>query len=70
MCINGTARPLIKNPADHTECFVAVAKPNGYVVALGKSLWSDLSSVGWPYDNDRLLANLLLGGDAESCRLS
>jgi hypothetical protein len=36
----------------------------GYVVAVGKSLWSGLSGVGWPYDNDRFLANLLVGGDA------
>jgi hypothetical protein len=35
------------------------------VVAVGTSLWSSLWAVGWPYDNDRLLANLLVGGDAE-----
>jgi hypothetical protein len=29
------------------------------------SLWPHFSSVGWPYDNDRLLANALVGGDAD-----
>ncbi len=66
LCTGESAVPLIKNPADHKECFAAVSQSNGYIVAVGKSLWSGLSSVGWPYDNDRLLANLILGGDAES----
>jgi hypothetical protein len=61
-----TSFPLVKNPHDSSECFAAVAEPKGYVVAVGLSLWSALSAVGWPYDNDRLLANLLAGGDAES----
>jgi hypothetical protein len=61
----GAAVPLVRSPADPTECFAAVAPAGGYVVAVGKSLWSGLSGVGWPYDNDRLLANLLVGGDAE-----
>jgi hypothetical protein len=36
-------------------------------VAVGKSLWGGLAGVGWPYDNDRLFANLLVGGDADRC---
>ena len=35
-------------------------------MAVGNSLWSALSGVGWPYDNDRFLANILVGGDAEA----
>jgi hypothetical protein len=66
VCANGTARPLVRNPADAAECFAAVAVPGGYVVAVGKSLWSGLSGVGWPYDNDRFLANILVGGNAEA----
>jgi hypothetical protein len=66
ICANGTSRPLVRNPADPHECFAAVASPGGYVVAVGKSLWSGLSGVGWPYDNDRFLANILVGGDAEA----
>jgi hypothetical protein len=66
VCASGTARPLVRNPADGGECFAAVAAPGGFVVAVGKSLWSGFSGVGWPYDNDRFLANLLVGGDAEA----
>jgi hypothetical protein len=68
ICAGPGATPLVKNPADHGECFAAAARPGGYVVAVGKSLWSGLTSVGWPYDNDRLFANLLVGGDAETSR--
>ena len=64
VCESG--RPLVGNPADPGECFAAVAEPGGYVVALGKSLWSGLSAVGWPFDNDRFLANALVGGDSEA----
>lgn len=66
VCTKGAARPLIRNPADAEESFAAVAEPGGYVAAVGKSLWGALSSIGWPYDNDRFLANLLVGGDAET----
>jgi hypothetical protein len=66
VCASAAAIPLVRNPADAAECFAAVAAPRGYVVAVGKSLWSGLSSVGWPYDNDRFLANILVGGDAEA----
>jgi hypothetical protein len=66
LCTSGSARPLVRNPVDAEECFAAVAAPGGYVVALGTSLWSGLSGVGWPYDNDRFLANLLVGGDGEA----
>jgi hypothetical protein len=66
VCGNQTARPLVRNPRDVEENFAAVAHPGGHVVAVGKSLWSGLSGVGWPYDNDRLFANLLVGGDAEA----
>jgi hypothetical protein len=65
-CENADSCPLVRNPADADECFAAVASPRGYVVAVGRSLWSGLSAVGWPYDNDRFLANLLVGGDAEA----
>lgn len=66
VCTGPGASPLVRNPADTEECFAAVAQPGGYVVVVGTSLWTSLSAVGWPYDNDRLLANLLVGGDAES----
>ena len=66
LCTGESAIPLVKNPADHKECFVAVSQANGYVAVVGMAFWRDLSSVGWPYDNDRLFANLLLGRDAES----
>jgi hypothetical protein len=68
VCGHVTAQPLVRNPVDPQECFAAVASPGGYVVAVGRSLWSGLSGVGWPYDNDRFLANLLVGGDAEAAR--
>jgi hypothetical protein len=66
VCENADGCPLLRNPADADECFAAVASPRGYVVALGTSLWSGLSAVGWPYDNDRFLANVLIGGDADA----
>jgi len=66
ICADSTARPLVINPADGDECFAAVATPGGYVVAVGNSLWSGLSGVGWPFENDRFLANILVGGDAEA----
>jgi hypothetical protein len=66
VCDGGGGRPLVRNPADTEECFAAVTEPGGYVVAVGQSLWCALSGVGWPYDNDRFLANILLGGDAEA----
>jgi len=66
ICTNGTARPLVTNPADLEECFAAVAAPGGYVVAVGHSLWGALAGVGWPYDNDRFLANILAGDDVEA----
>ena len=65
VCEGAGARPLAANPADPGECFAAVASPGGHVVAVGKSTWGRLSGTGWPYDNDRFLANLLVGGDAE-----
>jgi hypothetical protein len=66
VCTNGSSHRLVRNPTDAEENFAAVAAPGGYVVAVGTSLWSGLSGVGWPYDNDRFLANLLVGGDAEA----
>jgi hypothetical protein len=66
LCTGPHSVPLVKNPTDTGECFAAVSQEQGYVVVIGTSLWSSLSSVGWPYDNDRLLANVLLGDDAES----
>jgi hypothetical protein len=66
VCADGAGRPLVRSPAGTDECFAAVAARGGYVVAVGTSLWSNLSGAGWPYDNDRFLANLLAGGDAEA----
>lgn len=66
LCTGGSSIPLVKNPLDNDEYFAAVSKSMGYIVAIGNSLWSCLSSVGWPYDNDRLLANVLVGDNAES----
>jgi hypothetical protein len=68
ICAGAGATPLVKNPADPGECFAAAARHGGYVVAVGRSVWYGLTSVGWPYDNDRLFANLLVGGDAETAR--
>ena len=67
VCSGGTAAPLVRNPADGSECFAAVAGAGGHVVAVGHSLWGGLAGIGWPYDNDRLFANLLVGGDADRC---
>ena len=64
-CGGRSARPLVAVAGRTAEAFVACAKPKGYVVAVGSSLHSNLAGVGWPFDNDRLLANLLAGGDAE-----
>jgi hypothetical protein len=59
------AAPLAANPSNpEEESFAAVSQPNGYVVAVGTSLLTSLAHVGWPYDNDRFLANLIVGGDA------
>jgi hypothetical protein len=66
VCTDGASHVLVRNPADASECFAAVTVPGGYVVAVGQSLWCALTRVGWPYDNDRFLANLLVGGDAEA----
>jgi hypothetical protein len=66
VCDAPNAVPLARNPAERAECFAAAARPGGYVVAIGLSLWGSLMHVGWPYGNDRLLANLLVGGDAEA----
>lgn len=57
--------PLVRYPCEGDRCLAAVSQPNGRVVAVGKSLLCSLGAVGWPYDNDRFLANLLVGGDAE-----
>jgi hypothetical protein len=69
-CRVGHGIPLVRNPLHRDECFAAIsagaAKEKGSVIAIGTSLWSSLSSVGWPYDNDRFLANILLGDDVES----
>jgi hypothetical protein len=64
-CVGPSARPLVRSPAHEGEGFAAVSEEKGGVVALGMSLWPHFSSVGWPYDNDRLLANALVGGDAD-----
>src|SRR5262249_30999295 len=66
VCPSAHTYPLVRNSADPAECFAAVSESNGFVVAVGKSLWSGLSAVGWPYNNDRFFANLLVGGDAEA----
>lgn len=65
-CDGRSARPLVAIAGRPTDAFVAWAKPKGYVVAVGSSLYSHFSGVGWPFDNDRLLANLLAGGDGEA----
>jgi len=66
VCTGPKSQPLVLNPNDRNECFAAVSQPKGYVVAVGRSLLVSLAGDGWPYDNDRFLANLLVGGDAES----
>jgi hypothetical protein len=42
-----------------------VSEANGCVAAVCAPGWHCLPSVGWPSDNNRLLANLLVGGDAD-----
>lgn len=64
VCTNDSATPLIVRPTNPEHCLVATAKPGGYVTVVGKSLFSQLAGIGWPYDNDKLLANLIIGGDA------
>ena len=68
ICTGSKSQPLVLNPGDGDECFAAVSQPRGYVVAVGLSLLTSLARDGWPYDNDRFLANLFVGGDAESFR--
>ena len=60
-----SAIPLINDSRDPQICYVAAVKRKGYVVMVGTSLWESMASVGWPFHNDRLFANLLVGGDAE-----
>jgi hypothetical protein len=60
------ASPLVRFPSSSDEFLAAISRPKGNVVAVGKSLISSFASDGWPYDNDRLLANLMAGGDAET----
>jgi hypothetical protein len=64
-CVSKRAIPLVTDSEDPKACYVAAAKPKDYVVLVGTSLWSSMTSVGWPFDNDRLFANLLIGGDAD-----
>jgi hypothetical protein len=65
-CAGPSSFPLIRSPADSAESFAAASEvASGYVVAIGTSLWSNLAAVGWPYDNDRFMANLLVCDDAE-----
>jgi hypothetical protein len=61
----GSANVLVRNPANHDEYFAAVAGSEPYIVAVGTSLWSNFADVGWPFNNARFFANLLVGGDAE-----
>jgi hypothetical protein len=65
-CVGPHARPLVHSPTGEGECFAGVSEEKGCVTAVGTSLWALLASVGWPYDNDRFFANLLIGGDAEA----
>jgi hypothetical protein len=60
------ASPLVRFPSSSDEILAAISRPKGNVVAVGKSLISSFASEGWPYDNDRLLANLMAGGDVET----
>jgi len=60
-----SSQSLAQNPSNpNEESFAVVSKPNGYVVAVGTSLLTSLADKGWPYDNDRFLANLIVSGDA------
>jgi len=64
--MGANAISLVANPKDPNESFAAVAGAPGYVIALGESLLNSFSEIGWPYDNDRFLANLFVGNDADS----
>jgi hypothetical protein len=65
LCTGRLSAPLIRTPNTPDEYFAAMSSSNGCVIAVGNSLWSSLSSVGWPYDNDRLLANIFAADNAE-----
>ena len=54
-------RPVIGLLGSSEDHSIVAARPGGYLVVIGSALWQDLCCIGWPYDNDRLFANLLMG---------
>jgi hypothetical protein len=59
MVVKKPARVLVHNPEQPGEGFVACAGLRQNLFVVGCSLLHSLVSPGWPYDNGRLLANLL-----------
>ncbi|HEY8751837.1 MAG TPA: hypothetical protein VIM11_27900 [Tepidisphaeraceae bacterium] len=63
-CASKKVTQLAHDSNDPRKCYAAVAKPKGYLVMVGQSFWTSMAGVGWPFNNDRFMANLLVGGDA------
>lgn len=60
--VQNPARFLVRNPQNHSEAFAACSGPHDNLFVLGASSIEDLLCVGWPYDNNHFLANLLRPG--------
>jgi hypothetical protein len=56
---------LVTVPSHINESYVVATRPSGYVVLVGTGFWGHLACRGWPYENDRFLAQLLLGHSIE-----
>jgi hypothetical protein len=52
---------LVQDPKNETDGFVVCAGPRENLYVLGASLLQSSVCAGWPFDNARLLANLLVG---------
>jgi hypothetical protein len=57
--VSGRATLLVRSPTQDDHGFVARSGPDCRLYVIGQSLLADLVSIGWPFDNARLLANML-----------
>jgi hypothetical protein len=65
--VQAPATPVVGFPGLDAHALIAEAKrQRGAVVAVSTSSLAFLGATGWPFDNSRLMANLLVGGDATS----
>jgi hypothetical protein len=66
--VDGDARPLVRNPSNSKQCFLACCGPRHNLYVVGLSSPAHLLAVGWPFHNQQLFANLLCAatqGDAQ-----